>query len=64
MRPRIIVLGVLLVAGAVCKAENEKSSSAITAQHRMELVRTFNSDLVYIRTRFPMGKTGLTLKGG
>lgn len=30
----------------------------------MELVRTFNADLVYIRARFPMGKTGLTLKDG
>jgi hypothetical protein len=66
MRPRIIaaLLGVLLVAGVVCRAENEKSSSAISAQHRIELIRTFNSDLVYIRTRFPMGKTGLTLKDG
>src|SRR6476659_5113829 len=65
MRPRIIaaLLAVLLFAGVVCRAENE-SSSAITAQNRMELVRTFNSDLVYIRTRFPMGKTGLTLKDG
>lgn len=30
----------------------------------MELIRTFNSDLVYIRTRFPMGKVGLTLRDG
>jgi hypothetical protein len=30
----------------------------------MELIRTFNSDLVYIRTRFPMGKIGLTIKDG
>ena len=30
----------------------------------MELIRTFNSDLVYIRTRFPMGKVGLTIKDG
>ncbi|MBV9180953.1 MAG: hypothetical protein JO356_06545 [Acidobacteria bacterium] len=36
----------------------------MTEQHRMELIRTFNADLVYIRTRFPMGKTGLTLKDG
>jgi hypothetical protein len=65
MRARIVaLLGVLLVGGAVCGAEDEKPSSAISAQHRVELIRTFNSDLVYIRTNFPMGKTGLTLKDG
>jgi hypothetical protein len=30
----------------------------------MDLIRTFNSDLVYIRTQFPMGKVGLTIKDG
>jgi len=65
MRPRIVaLLGFLLAAGAVCGANDEKASSALTAQHRMDLVRTFNSDLVYIRTKFPMGKVGLTLKDG
>ena len=29
----------------------------------MDLIRAFNSELVYIRSPFPMGKTGLTLKG-
>src|SRR6476620_9034085 len=41
-----------------------KSSSTLTEQHRLELIRTFSSDLVYIRTQFPMGKVGLTIKGG
>jgi hypothetical protein len=41
-----------------------KPPSSLTEQHRVELIRTFNSDLVYIRTKFPMGKTGLTLKDG
>jgi hypothetical protein len=45
-------------------ADDNKSSSALTEQHRMELIRTFASDLVYIRTQFPMGKTGLTIKDG
>jgi hypothetical protein len=31
---------------------------------RMELIGSFNSELVYIRSAFPMGKTGLTLKNG
>lgn len=31
---------------------------------RMEMIRAFESELVYIRTQFPMGKKGLTLKNG
>lgn len=30
----------------------------------MELIRLFTADLVYIRTSFPMGRKGLTLKDG
>ena len=64
MRPRSIpVFLALYLLAPVCGAQ-DKNSSAITEQHRMELIRTFNSDLVYIRTQFPMGKTGLTLKNG
>ena len=39
-------------------------SPPISSKTRMELVRAFNSELVYIRTPFPMGKTGLKLKSG
>jgi hypothetical protein len=60
-------LAALLVAlslgGPVCAAK-DSPSSRLSEQHRMELIRTFNSDLVYIRTQFPMGKTGLTIKDG
>ena len=65
MRPRIVASSItlLLISVAVCRGD-DKSSSAVTEQHRVELIRTFNADLVYIRTRFPMGKTGLTLKDG
>ena len=64
MRPRqILVLLVMCFLGVTCVAGANKSSP-LTEQHRIELIRTFNADLVYIRTRFPMGKTGLTLKGG
>jgi hypothetical protein len=64
--PRVVVaLSLIVVSVPFCRAENDQTSSAaLSAQHRMELVRTFNADLVYIRTRFPMGKTGLTLKDG
>ena len=34
----------------------------ISKQTRMDLIRAFNAELVYIRSPFPMGKTGLTLK--
>jgi hypothetical protein len=36
----------------------------ISRQTRLDLIRTFDSELVYIRTVFPMGKKGLTLKDG
>jgi hypothetical protein len=48
---------------AVCGADSQPSSQ-LTEQHRVELIRTFNSDFVYIRTQFPMGKVGLTIKNG
>lgn len=40
------------------------STDHMTEKTRMDLIRGFNSELVYIRTPFPMGKKGLTLKGG
>lgn len=59
------VLGLLVICLlGLPSFSSDKSSSALSEQHRMELVRTFNADLVYIRTNFPMGKTGLTLKNG
>ncbi len=36
----------------------------ISKETREEIVRAFNEELVYIRTNFPMGKTGLKLKNG
>src|SRR5438309_10739504 len=64
MRPRLVLLVfVICCQSMLCRASG-KDSSQLSEQHRMELVRTFNSDLVYIRTQFPMGKTGLTIKNG
>jgi hypothetical protein len=57
----VLLLGCFL--GAVCVHADQKSA-ALTEQHRIELIRTFNADLVYIRTEFPMGKVGLTVKDG
>jgi hypothetical protein len=61
----------LLVLTAV--ADNQKQPSslaslenapAISKETRMNLIRAFNAELVYIRTPFPMGKTGLKLEKG
>src|SRR5215471_19238089 len=46
-------------------ADDQKApATPITKDTRMDLVRAFESELVYIRTPFPMGKKGLTLKNG
>ncbi len=45
----------------------QKTSATLppmSSQTRMDLIRAFNSELVYIRAPFPMGKKGLTLKDG
>jgi hypothetical protein len=36
----------------------------MSKQTRMDLIRAFNFELVYVRSPFPMGKKGLTLKNG
>ncbi|MGB9236566.1 MAG: hypothetical protein WCC04_19330 [Terriglobales bacterium] len=36
----------------------------MSAKTREEILHAFNAELVYIRTSFPMGKTGLKLKNG
>ena len=53
----------LSLAPVVCLADH-KSNSALTERNRVDLIRTFNAELVYIRADFPMGKVGLTLKDG
>jgi hypothetical protein len=52
-------------------ASAQKSSASKSAppppmsrQTRMDLIHGFNAELVYIRTSFPMGKIGLTVKNG
>ena len=62
-RPISVLLAMFLVV-VPAFAGDSKNSSLLTEQHRMELIRTFSSDLVYIRTQFPMGKVGLTIKNG
>jgi hypothetical protein len=65
MRSRIVLVFAFVFCSAfLCAAKDQQPTSALSEQHRVELIRTFNADLVYIRTRFPMGKVGLTLKDG
>lgn len=69
MKSRIpSVLWMLLLVGvASLSASDQKSSTEkpqISKQTRIDLVRAFDSELVYIRTPFPMGKQGLQLKDG
>ena len=49
---------------AASAGASPSSSQPIARQTRLDLIRTFDSELVYIRTVFPMGKKGLTLKDG
>ena len=64
MYPRLLpaVLSVLFCM-AVARADDQQPSH-MSKQTRIDLIRAFNAELVYIRSPFPMGKTGLTLKDG
>jgi hypothetical protein len=45
-------------------SDKQSASSHISKQTRMDLIHAFQSELVYIRSPFPMGKKGLYLKDG
>jgi len=58
---------ILTVVLALASDQNSAGKSApprMTEHTRMEVIRGFQSELVYIRTPFPMGKKGLTLRDG
>jgi hypothetical protein len=62
--PALLLLLLAGVAVPVFGGDGSSSSSKITPKARLDLIRTFTTELVYIRTPFPMGKTGLRLKDG
>jgi len=69
MKPRYFpALGVCLLFSVVLAgADDQKAPSLsghLSKQDRMDIIRTFTQDLVYIRAAFPMGKTGLSVKDG
>jgi len=65
MNPRYVPVLVLILM-ALASAGDQKSSPPlrISTQTRMDLIRAFNAELVYIRSPFPMGNKGLALKDG
>ena len=58
-----LLLAILLVFCSLTLAGNTPPPR-ISKETREEIVHAFNAELVYIRTSFPMGKTGLKLKNG
>ena len=52
----------VILTTALWASDVQLSSVHLSSQTRMDLIRTFNAELVYIRTPFPMGQKGLTLK--
>ncbi len=70
MKPhRSLVSVCLLVVAVLAGAENTPPSDLSKAppmskDTRINLIRAFNAELVYIRAPFPMGKTGLKLHNG
>jgi hypothetical protein len=59
----LLSAALLFVAVAIARGQ-QSHPSPISKQTRMDLIRGFNAELVYIRSPFPMGKKGLILKDG
>lgn len=65
--PRFLVVTVLLAAGIAVAVDKKSSSSdppPISKGDRVQILRSFSTGLVYVRTSFPLGELGLTLKQG
>jgi len=61
------VAACLLLGASWGAADSQKPSSPpahITNGGRIDIIRGFNAELVYVRTAFPMGQNGLKLKNG
>jgi hypothetical protein len=65
---RLPVLLVCLIVPILASAEDPKTPSPdapkISKQTRFDVIHAFNAELVYLRTPFPMGRTGLRLQDG
>jgi hypothetical protein len=62
------LLLLLLLVSMAARADSPRTPSErlprMSKQNRMQIVRAFNAELVYVRHLFPMGKAGLKLKNG
>lgn len=54
---------ILLIGSSLAVAQNA-ARPRISKETREQILHAFNAELVYIRTNFPMGKTGLKLRDG
>src|ERR1035438_8119542 len=61
--PGVSLLAILLFISSLARAENTPPPR-ISNHTRQEIIHAFSDELIYIRTNFPMGKTGLKLKNG
>jgi len=72
MKRRLLSVLAFFLIFSIVSASGQSSAPAapsalpphLSRQTRLDLIRAFTSELVYIRTSFPMGKTGLTVKDG
>src|SRR5207245_2433780 len=58
---RLLLPFIFLVSSVL--AQNSQPPR-MTKETRQEIIRVFNAELCYVRTNFPMGKTGLKLRNG
>ncbi len=64
MIPRFVPALSLLLIASFSFASQEPNAPRMSKQTRLDLVRAFNAELVYVRAPFPMGKVGLKIKDG
>jgi len=64
MIPRFVPALSLLLVASFSFASQEPNAPRMSKQTRLDLVRAFNAELVYVRAPFPMGKVGLKIKDG
>ena len=60
----IVCAAIACLLGPLRANADDPKPPHITKETRIELIRLFETDLVYIRTLFPMGTKGLILKDG
>ena len=60
----VFLLSSLCLADTAPRTASAAPKSPMTKETRMNVIRTLNAELVYIRTAFPMGEKGLRLRDG